>query len=82
MTFVTLHQLETVLDSVLDSNSSQAIGDLIARRVITAVFTSIRNCDFEKSVSCICLLRVMSRRKVVMSGNVLKRTINNRWINK
>ena len=34
VTFVTLHQLETVLDSVLDSNLSQAIGDLIARRVI------------------------------------------------
>jgi len=37
--FVTLHQLETVLDSVLDSNSSQAIGDLIARRVLYPVET-------------------------------------------
>ena len=42
MTFVTLHQLETVLDSVLDSNSSQAIGDLIARRV--------SSCEFQRPI--------------------------------
>ena len=30
VTFVTLHQLETVLDSVLNCHCSQAIGDLIA----------------------------------------------------
>jgi len=36
VTLVTIYRLETVLDSVLDSNSPQAIGDLFARRVSTA----------------------------------------------
>jgi len=31
VTHVTPHQLETVLDSVLDSNSSHQIGGLLAR---------------------------------------------------
>jgi len=39
VTLVTIYRLETVLDSVLDSNSSQAIGDLFARRV-NAIYTA------------------------------------------
>ena len=33
VTNVTRHRLDSVLDSVLDSNSPQPIGDLLARRV-------------------------------------------------
>ena len=59
MTFVTLHQLETVLDSVLDSNSSQAIGDLIARRVIVDL-VQIRT-----------ILQKICWTKVAFSGSLL-----------
>ena len=43
MTHVTPHQLETVLDSVLDSNSSHQVGGLLARRVLYSAPKSFIN---------------------------------------